>query len=385
MKTADSRRTLSSITKFNVLSLVVILLFLTSFKLDIADKKPFLQKTTLWKEKEDGMFAHFVYGLTVTTKGAILAFAEARINTGSDDGAHHIVMKRSIDQGRSFSKSIVVVKSNDGNSWANPTVLQDQKTNEIFLFYALNHQNQSTVVFYKTSKDDGLSWSAARSVSSLFYGNKNGWTFHLPGPGHGIQLKNNRLIIPVWHRKSITFPPKQRNYGVNCIYSDDHGQTWKVGADTPIGELNESQLVEQQNGDLMLIGRALTPSEGSYQAKVYSKDSGETWSQDLKYDAALTGRVCDIGLTNYSSKIYLISQPTNPNYRKDLTIRMSNDEGKTWPISRLLEQGEATYSDLTVLPDKTIVCLYGHGGDGHMPQLVSLARFNLKWLLQSSK
>jgi hypothetical protein len=346
-----------------------------------------LYKTTVWKANDQRIFAHFVYGLTVTTKGTILAFAEARISDGKDDGAHHIVLKRSTDKGNSFSPSQILVKSENGQSWANPTVVQDSKTNELFLFYALNHHNSSTAVFYISSKDDGLSWSPSTPVTQLFDNNKHGWTFHLPGPGQGIQLKNKRLVVPVWHRRAISFTAGERNYGVNCIYSDDHGKTWKSGGDTPVGELNESQIVEQANGDLLLIGRTITGRSGSRQAKVWSKDKGASWTQELEYDPALTGSVCDIGLIRYALKpnMILVSQPADLTRRKDLTIRMSKDEGKTWAVKKLLQEGGATYSDLAVLPDKSIICLYGHGGDKHMPETVSMARFNLNWLLENTK
>ncbi len=341
-----------------------------------------IYKTTVWAENENKMFAHFVYGLTVTDKGSILALAEARIDTGLDDGAHHIVLKRSTDKGQSFSESKIIVESTKEQSWTNPTVLQDRITKEIFLFYALNHKNESTQVYFKTSKDDGISWSAASEITSLFVTNAHGWTFHLPGPGHGIQLKNGRLIIPVWHRKSISFATKERKYGVNCVYSDDHGKTWKVGGDTPVGELNESQIVEQKDGDLLLIGRTVTGSSDSHQAKVWSKDKGLTWTQKPEYDTALSGKMCDIGLISYSLKsgVMLVSQPSDLKKRMNLTIRLSMDEGKTWAVSKLLEEGGATYSDLAILPDKSIICLYGNGGTKHMPQKVSLARFDLQWL-----
>ncbi|MFC6100276.1 sialidase family protein [Olivibacter domesticus] len=345
-----------------------------------------VHKTIVWKERENGLFAHFVYGLTVTDKGSILAFAEARVENSLDDGAHHIVLKRSIDKGRSFSASQVLVKSVDSQSWANPTALQDRKTGEIFLFYALNRQNISTEVFYITSKDDGLNWSEPVNITYLFKNNEHQWTFHLPGPGHGIQLKNDRLLIPVWNRKAVSFTPKERNYGVNCLYSDDHGKTWKLGGDTPVGELNESQIVEQESGDVMLIGRTYSSSNNSWQAKVISKNKGLSWSKQIAYDHGLTGKACDIGLVSYPKPgIVLVSQPANIKKRMDLTIRMSKDNGKTWSVNKLLQAGGATYSDLAVLPDKTIICLYGHGGTEHMPQNVSLSRFNLEWLQEKTK
>jgi sialidase-1 len=341
-----------------------------------------LQKTTVWEPGENKNFAHFVYGLSVTKAGTILAFAEARINNGADDGAHHIVLKRSTDKGLSFSASVIVAESKNGESFANPTVLEDRKTGTLFLFYALNHHNDSTAVFYIQSTDDGLKWSQPINITLVARKNDKGWTFHLPGPGHGIQLKNGRLLVPLWHRKAIGFATEKRYYGVNCLYSDDHGTSWQPGSDTPIGELNESQVIEKKNGDIILIGRTINAKSGSHFAKVLSRDGGESWSQDLTYDLALTGAACDIGLIRYQIKpnMILVSQPADKK-RKDLTVRMSKNEGKTWAISRLLEPGPATYSDLAVLPDQTIICLYGNGGTGHMPAKVTLARFNLDWLL----
>lgn len=338
-----------------------------------------VHKTPIWKQGQDGIFAYFVYGLTVTQQGTVLAFAEARIDDGKDDGAHHIVMWRSTD-----STSTILVESKNGQCWANPTVVEDRKTNELFLFYALNEKNNSSRVFYISSKDDGKNWSAPVELTHLFAGD---WPFHLPGPGHGIQLQNKRLIVPVWHRQFIALPAKERAYTVNCIYSDDHGKTWKAGGNTPVGELNESQIEEKKNGHLLLIGRTITARDGVSQAAVISKNRGRSWSSPIKYVDGLGGKACDIGMIRYSFKpdILLVSQPADQGKRNNLTIRMSKDGGKTWPVSKLLEAGGATYSDLAVMPDKTIVCLYGHGGTAHMPQQVSLARFDMEWLQNQEK
>ena len=362
-------------------------LFLLLLVLPFSASNQTLHKTPVWKQGDDGNYAYFVYGLTVTQKGSILAFAEARISSSADDGPHHIVMRRSTDKGKSFSESKILVESRTGESWTNPTAVQDQKTKQIFLFYALNEKNVSSRLFYICSKDDGLRWSQPTEITHLFEKNNNNWTFHLPGPGHGIQLKNKRLLVPVWHRRAVSFPANERRYGVNCLYSDDHGKTWKAGGDTPVGELNESQIVEQLNGDVLLIGRTHAGQEGVWQAAVTSKDGGITWSTPIDYVKGLAGRVCDIGLTRFSFKpdILLVSQPSDLKKRKDLMVRLSRDGGTTWSVSKLLEEGGATYSDLAVLPDKTIVCLYGHGGTEHMPQTVSLARFDLSWLQSNTK
>lgn len=81
----------------------------------------------------------------------------------------------------------------------------------------------------------------------------------------------------------------------------------------------------------------------------------------------------------------LVSQPADLKKRSDLIIRLSRDGSKTWSIKKLLQKGSATYPDLAMLPDKSILCLYGHGGDKHMPDTVSLARFSLEWLLENKE
>ncbi len=48
--------------------------------------------------------------------------------------------------------------------------------------------------------------------------------------------------------------------------------------------------------------------------------------------------------------------------RRNLTIRLSYDEGKTWPVKKVLEPGPAGYSDLAVGPDGSIFCFFERGG-----------------------
>jgi sialidase-1 len=62
---------------------------------------------------------------------------------------------------------------------------------------------------------------------------------------------------------------------------------------------------------------------------------------------------------------------------------VSYDEGRTWPVNKALEPGSSGYSDLAVLPDGTICCLYERGRSGSGPtqnQRLALARFNLAWI-----
>jgi len=59
-----------------------------------------------------------------------------------------------------------------------------------------------------------------------------------------------------------------------------------------------------------------------------------------------------------------------------MTIRLSYDQCRTWPVAKVLDPGYSGYSDLAVTGDHTILCLYETEGC----RAITLARFNLEWL-----
>ena len=62
-----------------------------------------------------------------------------------------------------------------------------------------------------------------------------------------------------------------------------------------------------------------------------------------------------------------------------MTVRMSYDECRSWEVSKTLYVGPSAYSDLAVLPDMTLGCLYERGTDT-LSESIRLAQFNLEWL-----
>ena len=66
--------------------------------------------------------------------------------------------------------------------------------------------------------------------------------------------------------------------------------------------------------------------------------------------------------------------PAGRGKRQNLSIKLSRDDGKTWPLNKTLDAGPSAYSDLAVLPDGTVLCLYEADQD------IACARFNLAWI-----
>jgi len=60
--------------------------------------------------------------------------------------------------------------------------------------------------------------------------------------------------------------------------------------------------------------------------------------------------------------------------RKNLSLQISEDDGKTWAPPKTIEEGSSAYSDLALLPDGTVLCFY------ERQKLLSLARLPLAWL-----
>ena len=384
----------------------------------------FFEETVLWQNKEENAWPYHVYGLVRSAQGTLLAFAEARIGKGGDADPHHLVVKRSTDGGRTWSGNIYV-EQGDGSFWAangrpgklecwtNTGPIVDEKTGRVFFFYALNEGTREqnwTRVFYRYSDDDGLTWSPSAKdggrieVTHLFADNPHGWTFHMPGPGHGIQLrhqhgkhadKNGRLVLAVWHRRAVTANP--RLYGVSMLVSDDHGKTWRRAGDAGVGHgMGEGRIVELEDGRILLNARGGAALQDGkkintqkHRIDAWSDDAGETFGKPVvRTEFEYSGNGCDSSLLRYATStpgskgLLLFSRPADPARRARMTVSLSGDEGKTWSAHKLVHDGPSFYSDLIVLPDGTIGLLYGKGRspNGYLPDHVAFARFNLAWL-----
>jgi sialidase-1 len=170
-------------------------------------------------------------------------------------------------------------------------------------------------------------------------------------------------------------------YWSHVFYSDDHGKTWKLGGS--VGELNnECEAVELADGSVMLNMRTWDPTRRN-RVVATSPDGGLTWSP-ARQETALPDPLCQGSICRYSwpeegkSRI-LFANAADAKERVKMTVGLSLDEGKTWPVAKLLHAGPSAYSDLAVLPDGTICCLYEAGKKGPY-ETITLARFPLEWL-----
>lgn len=219
------------------------------------------------------------------------------------------------------------------------------------------------------STDDGISWSKPVEITKDV--KQADWTWYATGPGVGIQTRGGRLVIPCDNSVAGT---KARQSHV--IYSDDHGASWKLGGVVGPG-CNECQVVELTDGRLMLN---MCSYRGNHHRLVtLSKDGGQTWSEPAE-DAALIDPVCQASILRYpGDKSHILFSNAASTRREKLTVRLSYDEAKTWPVARELHPGPSAYSCLTALPDAEIGCLC-ECGNKQPYEGITFVRFSLGWL-----
>ena len=170
--------------------------------------------------------------------------------------------------------------------------------------------------------------------------------------GGGIQDCAGRLVFPCW---KIDNP-----WGVFAIFSKDHGKSWQRGACVPEADpsANEDQLVELADGRLLLDFRQ---SVGTHRWLAVSADGGLTW--DKPYRGPEVSAVCcaierlTLKAAGDDADRIAWTGPRGPG-RTDLVIRVSSDEGRTFPSERLVAAGSAAYSDMERLPDGRIALLW---------------------------
>ena len=376
-----------------------------------------LEKTDVFPSREGGYHQVRIPGIVVSSKGTVLAYGEGRhADQGGGDWADiDLVLRRSTDRAKSWQPIQIL---EDGTQYAgqarntvarrkkgqenfvtcnNPVMIVDRDGDVLHFLYCVEYDR----CFYCRSTDDGLTFSTPVEITSAFeaFRPEYAWKVLATGPGHGIQLTNGRIVVPVWlstgegaggHRPSC----------VSTIYSDDQGKTWKAGeiAVNHPQLANPSETVTAQLADGRVMLNIRCENEENRRAISYSVDGATGWTvpvfDEQLYEPVCMGSIIRVSAEADSDKNRLLfCNPvgTEPRAskanvfskeRRKLTAKLSYDEGKTWQVSKLIEPGAAGYSDLAVGPDGSIYCLYERGGSRTAldPEAITCAKFNVAWL-----
>lgn len=348
-----------------------------------------LERTLVWTPGEEGVASYRIPGIVRMDDGSLVASIDRRKNSDYDLPENiDVEVKISHDNGRSWSAPITVARGTADHGYGDAAMVSDGKTIYMVmvagsgLWNFPTHAKKPLEMYFTQSTDGGRSWAPVREISQEVYTDRypNGGFF---GSGNGLITSRGRICFVAAMRTEARWGGQMDNV---VVYSDDQGKTWQS---SPVARVNgdEAKIAELANGDLIISSRnrAGGANERTF---VVSSDHGQTWSRPGTW-AQLKGNACNASLTRYSlahqgkGKNILLHTLLHSGHREKLTLFLSEDDGRSWPVSRLICEGEAAYSELVVFPDGSIGII---SEENDRPAYdIYFTRVSLDWLMRGDK
>ena len=354
-----------------------------------------ITESDLFTSGVSGYHTYRIPAIVTSRTGTLLAFCEGRRDSRSDSGKIDILLRRSTDNGNTWSE-FDVIASDGEDTCGNPAPVVDCQTGTLWLLFCKNladgdetaicEGKAPRTVFKMSSTDDGHTWNNPVEITREVKPKE--WSWYATGPCHGIQSESGRLIVPCDHIVMDSLSREDPEFS-HIIYSDDHGKTWLLGGSAGEG-LDESTVLETSDGWLYLNCRNKyrNSSRGTSRGVAWSSDGGESFSPYI-HDANLPDVICQASVCRFTDvrqadrNRVVYSSPTGQDIRyggrNHLTIRMSYDECRNWQTAKILFTGFAAYSDLCVTPEHDVCCLYERGRQLPL-ETITFARFDVGWL-----
>lgn len=306
--------------------------------------------------------------LAVTDRGTLIAAYDPRPNGNDLPSNMSLVIRRSSDDGRTWGPVQVVRSAPAPDGFSDPSLLVDKKTGRIFLFYAAsvnagfgnsgtgNSDTDPNILQADVSysDNDGATWTNEVITNQI----KNpAWNGIFAASGEGIQLTTGphagRLL------QQYVVEDNGGEYAASA-YSDDNGATWQMGSLVGPG-MNENKTVQLSNGNVLLDVRGAPE-----RLLATSTDGGQTYSQpvanadlpDPSDNGSIIRYAPNAPANSPQSQWLLESNNDSSSTRGNLVVKLSCDDGQTWPVTRVVEPGSAGYSTLTNLPGGGFGLLY---------------------------
>ncbi|MBO9637450.1 MAG: exo-alpha-sialidase [Siphonobacter aquaeclarae] len=341
-------------------------------------------QTPVFTSGSDGYKSFRIPAVVRTPKGELLAFAEGRVGGAGDFGDIDLVLKRSSDDGKTWS-SLEKIVDNGKLQAGNPAPVIDETDpafpgGRLFLFYNTGNNHEGEVrkgkglreVWVVTSADGGRTWSVPENITAQVHRPKqepysfpDDWRSYANTPGHAVQVPagkyRGRIFVAANH--SAGDPrPHFTDYRAHGYYSDDHGKTYHLAETVAFDGSNEATAAWLPDGGLLFNARN---QSGTPKARIVarSRDGGATWSS-VQIDPSLPDPVCEGSLLNLRRRrghILAFCNAADTTRRDRLTLRLSKDGGISWTTGIVVDSGPddfTAYSDLTELDRRRIGVLY---------------------------
>lgn len=302
----------------------------------------------------------------------------------------NVVIRRSTDNGKTWSEPLTIAEGKGlAKGYGDPALIKLNNGKILCVYAGMNGLWQSRPdslirTYVSESADNGITWTPVRDITAQLYGVdcpdpvRKKWMASFCASGQAIETSSGRVMLVAAVREGSDY--SLNNY---LFYSDDEGITWNVSQKAMEGG-DEAKVVELADGSILMSIRNKNKGNRYY---TRSTDNGITWTsvqlwKDLK-DPGCNGDMIRYSMEKNGAgkNILLHSIPFDEKDRKNVSVYVSYDEGKTWPAGKTICAGPSAYSSLTVLEDGTIGAYVEEGEPGM--NLVYL-NFSLEWLLRNT-
>ncbi|MGO1649611.1 MAG: sialidase family protein [Sphingobacterium sp.] len=350
------------------------------------------QETTVFRSGDDGYASYRIPAIVQDKKGNLIAFAEGRVDHAGDFGNVDIVYKISQDQGRTWGALQIAVDYDNlqaGNVAPVVDILDpEHPEGRIFLFYNTGNNHEGEVrkgnglreIWYISSVDGGNSWDDPVNITSQVhrpkqpgednsYNFQEDWRTYANTPGHAFQfvsgVNEGRLYIAANHSAGDPHPQGQ-DWIAHAYYSDDHGKTFQLSENVPYPGTNESSAAQIGENQVYMSSRNQGP-DPKLRIISISRDGGHSWAS-AQPDANLpdpTNQGAVLSWKKGNKFILAHVNAADPAHRDNLTLRLSDNQGKTWYHRKVIAKSPAgyegdysAYSDIVLVNKNTVGILY---------------------------
>ncbi|KAK3523951.1 hypothetical protein QTP70_016754 [Hemibagrus guttatus] len=375
-------------------------------------------KTTLFSKEPSGINYRIPAIIYINDTQTFLAFAEKRTSQHDHD-ASLMYMRRGTRQNGSIQVILwsPVQELNTacltGHRTMNPCPVYEKESKTLFLFficvegnttehYQIRTGENKARLCYVTSSDNGQNWSSVVDLTeSVIRDEIRNWATFAVGPGHGVQMKSGRLIIPAYAyymcRNDDGHPPHTVSQAF-AFYSDDCGTTWQFGerVSTASFECLMAEIIDREGRSYLYCNARSTSGK---RVEALSNSSGVNFdpthfSQNLVECGhhGCQGSVLSIAVpteqknsTSDTENWLLYSHPTDRDKRKDLGVYLNKSplSASGWSKPRIIYHGPSGYSDLTPCeePDR-FACLMECGKNSELEQ-IAFVEFSLSDIMNN--
>lgn len=337
------------------------------------ESKPLKFQSLFSSTQDTNVACYRIPAIVTAANGDVIAAIDERVPSCGDlrwNRDINIVIRRSNNHGETWSEIERIVDYPLGQSASDPSMIVDNITGTVFLFFNYMDLDEEKEVYYLKviqSEDNGKTWSEPVDITNQI--TKPEWhnNFKFITSGRGIQTSDGRLLHTLVNLEN----------GLHVFASDNHGESWYL-INTPIKPADESKIIELKDKTWMINSRI---SSGKIRYIHTSTDQGKTWMS--KPDSSLIDAGCNASIIRYSSikdgadkNRLLFSNAKMENKRSNMTIRISYDEGKTWTEGKTIYSGSSAYSSMTILDNGDIGLFFEK--DNYQDNV--FVRVTLEWL-----